>query len=373
MSNLVKQSSPPFLFTYWNPLAKDSNLVGSWFDYVRDVSLAKYAADSVGQYLQQTSADQISAIDSTGRRICGALYSGFSGLQAELEKVTKELQGVNQRLDLVLDEARTSNLLQENMAELLRIPDSQKQRQHHIEMALKFLKNALKDQDLYQDALRELLEAEKLMHADYFVLHRIGMIYLYVPSLGNPEKALDYFSRAGKYALVESHPDAARLSNILNKKVNKRFTEQAEFEQLVLHAATETFRVAETAGQARSSGLAAHLSKAAKPAGSKQRDGILPDERIGRGERQPVRLCLADQHPVERIAMQRGQSAQLRNGGFIQSQRHDKVFFALLRDELRGRLRQGQFAEAVFDGDLPERNGAQEDLIIRVAYGRYSQ
>ena len=225
MSNIV--TTPPFLFTYWNQFEKDS-LAGSWFSYVKNTSLAKYTADSVGRYIQQASADQISAIDSTGRRICGALYSGFADLQEGLEKVTKELQGVNQRLDLVLDEARTSNLLQENMAELLRIPDSQKQRQHHIEMALKFLKNALKDEDLYQDALRELLEAEKLMPSDYFILHRIGMIYLYVPALGNLEKALDYFARAGKYALVESHPDAARLSNILNKKVTKLFADQAE-------------------------------------------------------------------------------------------------------------------------------------------------
>ena len=45
------------------------------------------------------------------------------------------------------------------------------------------------------------------------------------------------------------------------------------------------------------------------PPCSKQRDGILPDERIGRGERQPVRLCLTNQHPVKRITMQHGQSA----------------------------------------------------------------
>jgi len=246
MSNIVK--SPPFLFTYWNPFAKDSNVVGSWFDYVKDTSLAKYTADSVGRYIQQASADQINAIDSTGRRICGALYSGFADLQEELEKATKELQGVNQRLDLVLDEARTSNLLQENMAELLRIPDSQKQRHHHIEIALKFLKNALRDEDLYHDALRELLEAEKLMHADYFVLHRIGMIYLYVPALGNLEKAADYFSRAGKYASVESHSDAGRLINILNKKVNIRFAEQAEPPSADVNAlAAESFLQAGTA------------------------------------------------------------------------------------------------------------------------------
>jgi hypothetical protein len=50
---------------------------------------------------------------------------------------------------------------------------------------------------------------------------------------------------------------------------------------------------------------------------SKQRDGILPDERIGRSKRHYVRLRLTDQHPVEGIAMQCGQPAQLRDGGFI--------------------------------------------------------
>jgi tetratricopeptide (TPR) repeat protein len=240
MSNLVR--NPPFLFTYWNPFSKDSSLVENWFDYVKNVSLAKYTADSVGRYMEQVSDDQINAIHSTGRRICGAFYEGFSGLQSQLgsvqdqldqvtgqlHQVRIQLQGVNQRLGLLLDEAKTSNILQQNIAELLRIPDSQKQRQHHIELGLKFLKNALRDEDLYKDALRELLEAEKLMPTDYFVLHRIGMIYLYVPVLGNLEKALDYFVRAAKYAFMESHPDAARLSNILNKNVNTCFAQQAE-------------------------------------------------------------------------------------------------------------------------------------------------
>jgi hypothetical protein len=51
--------------------------------------------------------------------------------------------------------------------------------------------------------------------------------------------------------------------------------------------------------------LAAALSNAAHATGSKQRNGILPDERIERRERQSMCLCLADQHPVEGIAMQR--------------------------------------------------------------------
>lgn len=91
-----------------------------------------------------------------------------------------------------------------------------------------------------------------------------------------------------------------------------------------------------------------------RPTRSEDCDWILPDERIGRGERQPVCLRLADQHPVKGIAVQCGQCAQLRDGGFIQGQRREEMFFALQRDELRGRLRQVKFAEAMFDGDFPE-------------------
>lgn len=81
-------------------------------------------------------------------------------------------------------------------------------------------------------------------------------------------------------------------------------------------------------------------------------------------------LGLTIQHAVERIAMERGQSAQLGDGGLIQGQRRDEVLLALHRNKLRGRLRQRQLAEGVFEGDFPEGNGAQENLVLGVADGR---
>ena len=82
--------------------------------------------------------------------------------------------------------------------------------------------------------------------------------------------------------------------------------------------------------------------------------GILSHEQIRRGERQTESLRLTNQHSVKRITVQRRQSAQLRNGGFIQNQRRNEVFLALHRDKLRGRLWQRQFAETVFEGDFPK-------------------
>jgi len=56
--------------------------VENWFDYVKNVSLAKYTADSVGRYMEQVSDDQINAIHSTGRRICGAFYEASPACKA---------------------------------------------------------------------------------------------------------------------------------------------------------------------------------------------------------------------------------------------------------------------------------------------------
>jgi hypothetical protein len=105
-------------------------------------------------------------------------------------------------MDVQIEQQKLSNLLLENIAELLRVPDSEKERQHSIELGIKFFVNASKDADLFADALEELLKAESLMKQDYFVLHRIGCIYLYVEKYINPEKALEYFLRAAKYASV---------------------------------------------------------------------------------------------------------------------------------------------------------------------------
>ena len=80
-----------------------------------------------------------------------------------------------------------------------------------------------------------------------------------------------------------------------------------------------------------------------------------------------IRSLRLSEHSVEGIAVQRGQIAQLRDGGFIQNQGGDEMFFALLPDELGWRLGQRKFAQTVFDGDLPKRNRAQKYLVVWIA------
>lgn len=290
MSN-ISPTPPSFAFSYWRPWKEGSNQFDSFLDYTRDVSLAKYQADTVGQYISQASEEQVQAIGELGVNIGMASYEqvqavekayfgqvqaigqasykqvqaigelgdrieysserqvqaiglasynqekaisflgdklvmGVYVLSSQLDWVNEQLSFVNKNLATQIEQQNLTNLLLQNISELLRVPDSEKERQHCIELGLKFFVNAQKDDDLFADALEELLEAEKLMKQDYFVLHRIGLIYMYSKKHINPQTALDYFAKAAKYASIESDPKAARLANALtlygDSRVNKK-------------------------------------------------------------------------------------------------------------------------------------------------------
>ena len=205
-------TAPSFVFNYWKPWKENSNLFDSFLDYSRDTSLQKYGADVVGTYISQASNEQVQAINQVGL----AIGRGLNVLSNQMSDINQSLGFLNRNMDIQIEQQKLSNLLLQNIAELLRVPDSEKERQHSIELGIKFFVNAKKDPDLYADALEELLKAESLMKQDYFVLHRIGCIYLYTEKYFNPEKALEYFAKAAKYASVESDPKAIRIINILN-------------------------------------------------------------------------------------------------------------------------------------------------------------
>ena len=210
MSNITPKT-PSHTFGYWRPWKDNSNFIDSYLDYSKDVSLTKYGADTVGKYINQASKQQVQAINQLGQ----AIGRGMNVLSNKMSDINQTLGFLNRNMDIQIEQQKLSNLLLQNIVELLRVPDSEKERQHSIELGIKFFVNANKDSDLYADSLEELLKAESLMKQDYFVLHRIGCIYLHVNKFINPEKALDYFIKAAKYASVESDPKAMRLLNAL--------------------------------------------------------------------------------------------------------------------------------------------------------------
>jgi tetratricopeptide (TPR) repeat protein len=239
MSNIIA-SKPSFVFGYWRPWNENSNVLDSYLDYSRDTSLVKYGAETVGNFINQASKEQVHAINQLGQDI----GRGMNVLSNQMSDINEALVFLNRNMDVQIEQQKLSNLLLQNISELLRVPDSEKERQHSIELGIKFFVNASKDVDLYADALEELLKAESLMKQDYFVLHRIGCIYLYVEKYINPEKALEYFLRAAKYASVESDSDAARLANVLTNNFNTVNTELNNSEKQIGLLAADSYEKA---------------------------------------------------------------------------------------------------------------------------------
>ena len=233
---------PSFFLSYWRPWEEGSSLVDSWGNYLKDTSLVDYGTRMIGEQIRQSSRDQVYAIEEASSRqtqatIASAKYQakvmeriGAVQLEAiqkaaemigyQLNDVNRGLDFLNRRTDLVIEQQKISIMLQKDIVELLKIPDSEKERQKAITLGIKFFVNASKDTDLFDDALEEFLKAESMGKQDYFVLHRIGCIYLFTEKHLDVPRALDYFLRAGKYSSVESDPSALRLANILTNSIN---------------------------------------------------------------------------------------------------------------------------------------------------------
>jgi hypothetical protein len=261
MSNVLPTPPSHTLF-YWKPWREDADFYGSWLDWLKDVKKAEYSTALIGQYIQGASNEQVEAIGSLGEKlgisierssdkivdslstINNTIQKGVDCILNGLGKIETELSILNGNLELILEQQRITNLLLEDIFEILRLPEREKERNHCIELGLKFFSNASKDPDLFEDSLNEFLKAEKLMPQDYFVLHRIGMIYAYSTKHVDISKAFDYFTRAAKYASVESDPKAARLANILRKGINNEIGEIEDNTHAIGLLASDSFEKA---------------------------------------------------------------------------------------------------------------------------------
>lgn len=207
--------------------------------YLKDVSnsvakVTELQTKDINSTIQNVSKEQSLAIEESTNIVCGSLNSGFELLSDNLEEISFSIDALRSEvnalasvlgwnLSLIIEQQRITNLLLGDIAILLRIPDIQKERQYHIEQGIKFLKNAIYDNDFYEDALKNLLEAEKIESTDYFVLHRIGLVYLYSLKHLNVEKAEAYFKKAAKYAIAETNSGASLKNNYLAKKKEGKY------------------------------------------------------------------------------------------------------------------------------------------------------
>jgi hypothetical protein len=227
--------APTFFLTYWRPWEEKANFVDSFLNYAKDTSISKYTSDSIGKFIQNSSFENVSAIKNLGREIgLGYDYLGDAikktsedqifelkktrrEISFGLSNISNELFSIGLKVDLLIARIDASNILLRDITKLLRVPESEKERQRCIELGLKFFISADKDEDLFEDALNEFLKAEKLMPQDFFTLYYIGLIYLISPNHINVEIANSYFSKSGKYGFIECSNDGIIYENVLDR------------------------------------------------------------------------------------------------------------------------------------------------------------
>jgi hypothetical protein len=192
--------------------------------YVRDIdSIVSQNRQELQSTIQNSSAEQARAIQN----VCGKIEDGFREVNGHLSDINFNISGLRSeinemasmldwKLSMLIEEQRVTNQLLGHIANLLRIPDSQKQRVYYIEQGLKYLKNALLEGSkslFYDDSLDGFKEAEKIEHKDYITLKRIGQIYLYSAKYMNIPLAEEYFVKSGREALAEANAGGTTTSN----------------------------------------------------------------------------------------------------------------------------------------------------------------
>src|SRR5665647_1360004 len=149
-----------------------------WQSYLQNQSFANDVTKSVDNQTQDFSAimssqtrgmqetmriaseEQLLAIKESTSAVCGTIESGFelvnntlNDISFDIKNVCNEISVMSSMLDwnlsILIEQQNITNFLLGNIAKLLRIPNSQKERQYFIEQGLKFFKNASIDADMY--------------------------------------------------------------------------------------------------------------------------------------------------------------------------------------------------------------------------------
>lgn len=204
---------PSFLIHYHRTFDENSNFLDNWYQYNKDMVLADYQSGLINQHLSELSFQHRHTIDKLSQKI----NHGFSILSKDLGSINTNIKFVSDRIELSNQLQVATNLLLEDIKELLKIPDIEKQRVHYIQEGLKFLTHVESNEDFYEDAYNEFKKAEALKDNDYLTVYNLGMIELYSLKHMNISLAKSRFDKAIKYSIIDSDNELLKyLNNLFN-------------------------------------------------------------------------------------------------------------------------------------------------------------
>jgi hypothetical protein len=178
---------PNFYLSYYNPYEKGNpGMIQSYINYKRDINNIEYNASIISNSIKEASKEQIKAIEQ-----------GFKKM--------------DERLSQIYYAHQTTNLLLFDIIELLKLPDSEKQRQLHIINGIKFISKSAKNKSIISDAIIEFEKAIELKQQDWLSHYYLGISQLHYVENLNIDKAKYHFEIALKYALLDDE---------FNEKIN---------------------------------------------------------------------------------------------------------------------------------------------------------
>jgi tetratricopeptide (TPR) repeat protein len=180
-----------------------------------------------------SSQRQREAIIQLSDGICSTLENGFYELNNNLGDLKDGINGlsnlVGHGFSLIVEGQKITHQYLGQIQNLLRIPDSQKQRVYHIDEGMKYLQNAFRqnpESDFYTDALEEFQAALEKEKKDFFSLYHIGFIYLKSTKHLDPKIAEIFFRNSARYYLAEALVGGTNISNNL-LQTHKGFLREA--------------------------------------------------------------------------------------------------------------------------------------------------
>lgn len=205
-----------------------------------NATIVAIQAREVQNAIQVSSERQREAIIQASNATCSTLESGFSDLNDSLKDINRGISRlsnlVGHGFSLLVEGQKITHQYLGQIQNLLRLPDSQKERIYHIEEGMKYLYNAIKQgthSDFYKDAFDEFNESkggENKDVKDFISLYYIGYIHLKSskPELLNPQKAESNFRNSARYYLAEHSVGGTNFSNNLLQSNNNFILGAAE-------------------------------------------------------------------------------------------------------------------------------------------------
>jgi tetratricopeptide (TPR) repeat protein len=213
-------------------------------DYVNQIDLSVRETGSNNAAISKIISYEIQqSINASGQNTEEAILRSSDSIRESIEIGFSDLNNaIGIGFSIMLETQRITNILLEEVKDLLRISDRQKDRIYFIEEGMKFFLAGGKKpltHEYYSKALDKFKKSLAIEEDDFFSHYYIGFIQLYTPKNLNYSFAEKSFKKAAYFLVVEAEVGGTNVSrNIKRSSVNFWL----EAKKAYLHAAHACYK-----------------------------------------------------------------------------------------------------------------------------------